>query len=72
LVHVLECDILRHGVDLLALGLRRFGLGFGVRGLELAHAVARECDPVGVVDDPVENRVGERRIADDLVPAELS
>jgi hypothetical protein len=22
LVHVLECDILRHGVDLLALGLR--------------------------------------------------
>ena len=28
-----------------------------------------EFDPVRVVDDPVEDGVGQRRVADDLVPA---
>ena len=38
-------------------------------GLELAHAVAGERDPVGAVDDAIEDGVGEGGIADDLVPA---
>src|SRR5262249_40784890 len=38
-------------------------------GLELAHALAFEFDPVGVVDDAIEDGVGKRWIADDLVPA---
>jgi hypothetical protein len=42
---------------------------FGVGGLELAHAVAFEFDPVGVVDDAIEDGVGKSWIADDLVPA---
>ncbi len=50
-----------------ALPLRAVGPRSAV-GLELAHAVAREHDPVGGVDDAVEDGVGERRIADDLVP----
>jgi len=37
-------------------------------GLELAHAVASEFDSVGVVNDAIEDRVGKRRVADDLVP----
>jgi hypothetical protein len=36
-------------------------------GLELAHAVAGERDSVGVVDDAIEDGVGQGRIADDLV-----
>ena len=53
----------------------RSGLGlpdvwFGVHcGLELAHALAFEFDPVGVVDDAIEDGVGKSWIADDLVPA---
>src|SRR5579863_721008 len=37
-------------------------------GLELAHAVACESDPVGAVDDAIEDGVGERRLADEVVP----
>jgi hypothetical protein len=51
------------------LGERRHLVRGGVRvSFELAHAVTRERDPVGVVDDAVEDGVSERRITDDLVP----
>ena len=39
------------------------------RRLSLAQTFAGEIDPVGVVDHAVENRVGERRDADHIVPA---
>ena len=45
------------------------GVGFGGGGLELAHALAFEFDPAGVVDDAIEDGVGKSWIADDLVPA---
>jgi len=35
----------------------------------LAQAFAPQFDPVRVVDDPVQDGVGQRRVADDLVPA---
>jgi len=36
------------------------GVWFGVHcGLELAHALAFEFDPVGVVDDAIEDGVGK-------------
>jgi hypothetical protein len=35
----------------------------------LAQTFALEFDPVRVVDDPVQDGIGQRRIADDLVPA---
>src|ERR1700681_710883 len=47
----------------------QWSLEFGLAGLELAHAVAGEFDPVGVMDDAIEDGVGKRRVADDLVPA---
>ena len=34
-----------------------------------AHALASELDPVGIVNDAVEDGVGKRGIADDLMPA---
>jgi hypothetical protein len=34
-----------------------------------AHALASELDPVGIVNDAVEDGIGKRRIADDLMPA---
>ena len=34
-----------------------------------AHALAGEFDPVGIVNEAVEDGVGERRIADDVMPA---
>ena len=37
-------------------------------GLELAHGLALEFEVVGVVDDSVEDGIGEGGIADDLVP----
>jgi len=40
-----------------------------VSARRLAHAIASQIDPVGVVDDPVEDRVGERRNPDHVVPA---
>ncbi len=40
-----------------------------VGGAPLAHAVAVELDAVGVVDDAIEDGVGQGGIADDLVPA---
>jgi hypothetical protein len=42
------------------------GDGFG--GAVLAQAVAAELQAMGVVDDAVENGVGERRLADQLMP----
>ena len=39
------------------------------RRLAFAQALAGELDPVGVVHDPIEHGVGERRDADDVVPA---
>ena len=42
------------------------------RGFEYAaftHALAGEFDLVGIVDDAVEDGVGKRRIANDVVPA---
>jgi hypothetical protein len=39
------------------------------RRLELAHAVTCERDPVGAVDDAIEDGIGERRVADDLIPS---
>ncbi len=38
-------------------------------GSLLAQAFALEFDPVRVVDDPIQDGIGQRRIADDLVPA---
>jgi hypothetical protein len=38
-------------------------------GAPLAQAVAFKLDAVGVVDNAVEDGVGQRRVADDLVPA---
>jgi hypothetical protein len=35
----------------------------------LAHALACELDAVGVVDNAIEDGVGESRIANDLIPA---
>src|SRR5712691_44413 len=43
------------------------GVGFG--RLLLAQAVALELQAMGVVDDPVEDGVGEGRLADQVVPA---
>ncbi|MDF2970904.1 MAG: hypothetical protein K0R61_1354 [Microvirga sp.] len=40
-----------------------------VRRLAFAQALAGELDPVGVVHDPVEHGVGERRDGDDVIPA---
>ena len=51
---------------------RRTDLGEGRRsstGGPLAQALALEFDPVRVVDDPIEDGVGQRRVADDLIPA---
>ena len=38
-------------------------------GALFAQAFALELDPVCVVDDPVQDGIGQCRIADDLVPA---
>ena len=35
----------------------------------LAHALAGKFDPVGIVDDAIEDRIGKRRIANDVMPA---
>src|SRR5713226_993674 len=43
------------------------GDGFG--RLLLAQTVALELQAMGVVDDPVEDGVGEGRLADQVVPA---
>ena len=37
-------------------------------GGRFAHAVALQGEPVGVVDEPVEDGVGDGRIGDRLVP----
>ena len=48
-------------------GRRRLGLGLRA-GLELAHRRPVEREPIGVVDDAIEDGVGEGGLADDLVP----
>ena len=40
----------------------------GTIGGRLAHALALECHPMRVVHEPVEDRVGDGRIGDCLVP----
>jgi hypothetical protein len=35
---------------------------------DLSHAVSLECEAVGVVDEPIEDGVGDGRVSDDLVP----
>ena len=45
------------------LGVKLLTLGGG-----LAHALSLEVEPVGVVDEAVEDGVGDGGIADDLVP----
>jgi hypothetical protein len=35
----------------------------------LTHRIATHLDPVGIVNQPVENAIGHRRVADLLVPA---
>ncbi len=42
--------------------LCRFG------GHELAHGLALELEAVGVVDDAIEDGVGDRRLADQVMP----
>jgi hypothetical protein len=42
---------------------------FGVDGLELAHALAFEFDPVGVAGDAIEDGVGKSWITDELLKA---
>src|SRR5207253_10734795 len=44
------------------LGLRLLG------GLELAHRWPVQFQPIGVMDDAIEDGVGEGRLTDDLVP----
>src|SRR3954453_17876260 len=46
-------------------GCRSFRLGFG---LVLAQRVPAQLDPVGVVNDAVEDRVAQGRVSDDGVP----
>ena len=47
----------------------RLGSSRVVGGTVLAQAVARQVDPVGVVDEAVEHGIGQGRGADHLVPA---
>jgi hypothetical protein len=35
----------------------------------LAHRIASHLDPMRIVDQPVENAIGHRRVADLLVPS---
>jgi hypothetical protein len=47
--------------------LRIFGFCLFV-GFELAHGRPVQFQPIGVVDDAIEDGVGESRVADDIVP----
>ena len=42
--------------------------GFGLASLDFAHRPAVEREPVGIVDDAIEDGVGESGFADHLVP----
>ena len=42
-------------------------IGF-LAGFDLAHRVAIEFDPVGIVNDPVPDRVAERGLTDNFMP----
>jgi hypothetical protein len=43
--------------------------GFGLLGgLELAHGRPVQFQPIGIVDNAIEDSVGESRVADDVVP----
>jgi hypothetical protein len=44
------------------------GVKLGALGSDLAHAVSLECEAVSVVDEAVEDSVGDGGIGDDLVP----
>ena len=41
---------------------------FGALRGDLSHAVSMECEAVSVVDEAVEDGVGDGRIGDDIVP----
>ena len=45
-----------------------FDFGQGARGFFPSHAVAFKGDTVGVVDDPVEDSIGDGWLADHVVP----
>jgi hypothetical protein len=45
-----------------------FHVGQGAHGFFPSHAVATKGDTVGVVDDPVEDSIGDGWFADDLLP----
>ena len=45
-----------------------FGAGQVGRGFSFSHAIALKVDAVSVVDDPVEDSVGDRGFADHVVP----
>ena len=47
----------------------RRGQAAGSGARRLSQALAGELDAIGVVNDAIEDGIGERRIADDLVPA---
>jgi hypothetical protein len=49
-----------------AIGL---GQGLGLFASGLSHALAGQCDPMGVVNEAIKNGGGVRGIADDLAPA---
>jgi len=46
---------------------RRAGTSHSFGGFELAHRWSVEFQPIGIVDDAIENGVGEGWFADDLV-----
>ena len=50
------------------IGFAVFGVGQGACSFFPSHAVAFEGDTVGVVDDPVEDGVGDGGLSDHVVP----
>src|SRR5258708_11447977 len=59
------------GVSLPAFGVGSDFLGcvkIGALRSDLSHAVSIECEAVSVVDEAVEDGVGDGRVGDDIVP----
>jgi len=63
--HQPTCDALRRGSVFHLSDMGRFAIHFGDR---LAHGRAFEFEAVGIVDDSIQNGVGKRRLADDVMP----
>jgi hypothetical protein len=70
-VHRLVCDRVAWLFSLVFRHVTQFAAGSSddLGSAPLAQAVAFELDAVGVVDNAVEDSVGQRGVADDLVPA---